>query len=179
MPLYQALWCFTIYRSVVIVVAHHWAHQPPSFLFLRHELTSGQCHAFKVLENFKEERCDICWSDLWSVNRDGNNASVLGFHEGIINLTVKCASSDLASREPFPWDSHSLFGLPVTREHSIRISPINNLTITWKCSSARKSHILRTLYECSEWLKLAKETNCPKARPLAPDIHFVIVLKGN
>lgn len=183
MPLYQASGYFTIYRSIVIVIAYHWAHQQPSFLFLRHELTLGQCHAFKVLENFKKECCDICWSDLWSVNCDRNNLSVLEFHEGIINLTVKCVFSDLASREPFPWDSHSLFGLPVTWEHSINISPINNLTITWNYSSARKSHILHILYQCSEWLKLAKETyskpNCPKARPLAPDIHFVIVLKRN
>lgn len=161
MPLYQALWYFTIYRSIVIVVAYHWAHQPPSFLSLRHELTSGQCHTFKVLENFKEEHCDICLSDLWSVNRDGNNVNVLGvleFHEGIINLTVKCVSSDLASREPFPWDSHSLFSLPITWEYSIKISPINSLTITWKYSSARKSHILHALYQCLECLKLAKET---------------------
>lgn len=136
LPLDQALWCFTIYRSIVIVVVYHWAHQPPSFIFLRHGLTLGQCHAFTVLENFKEERCDICWSDLWSVNCDRSNVSVLGFHEWIINLTDKCVSSDLAPREPFPWDSHSLFGLPVTWEHSINISPINNLTITWKYSSA-------------------------------------------
>ena len=106
----------------------------------------------------------ICYGDLWSMIFDVTTVIVLRCHElcpyKMAKLTNKrCVCSDCSTAQPFTHLSSSLPLLePVysLRQNNFEIRPINNLTMSSKCTSERKSRMPFTLNQKLETVKLSE-----------------------
>ena len=104
----------------------------------------------------------ICYGNLWLVISGVPTVIIFGHQEShpfmTVNLVDKCCiCSDCSTNWLLP-SSLPLLRPPYCRRHNnIEIRPINNMTMTFKCSSERKSSTSLTLSQKLQIIKISEE----------------------